>query len=62
MMYQNCKLGAVQSQTDGWGFNILNERNMPLITLTYPTKSEAEIAHGLTAKAITGAAVTPHAA
>jgi hypothetical protein len=37
-------------------------RARPLVTLTYPTKSEAEVAHGLTAKAITGAAVTPHAA
>jgi hypothetical protein len=62
MTHENCKLGRVQSIDDGWGFNILNEHSRPLVALTYPTKAEAEAAHVLMAKAITGAVVTPQRA
>ena len=35
MTYENCKLGAVQSQDGGWGFNVLRERGGPVVTLIY---------------------------
>jgi hypothetical protein len=38
MTYENCKLGAVQSQDGGWGFNVLRERGGPVVTLTYETE------------------------
>ena len=60
MTYENCKLGAVQQQNGGWGFVVSNEYSRPLFSLTYATKAAAEEAHGLMAKVITGAEVTPH--
>ena len=60
MTYENCKLGAVQSQDGGWGFNVLRERGGPVVTLTYETEAKAQEAHDLMAKVITGAAITPH--
>jgi hypothetical protein len=59
MTRTNCKLGAVQSQDDGWGFVVTNEHHRPLVGLTYDTKAEAEEAHGLMAKVIARAVVTP---
>jgi hypothetical protein len=43
-----------------WGFVVSNEYSRPLFSLTYATKAAAEEAHGLMAKVITGAEVTPH--
>jgi hypothetical protein len=60
MTYENCKLEAVQQQNGGWGFVVSNEYSRPLFSLTYATKAAAEEAHGLMAKVITGAEVTPH--
>jgi hypothetical protein len=60
MTYENCKLGAVQQQNGGRGFVVSNEYSRPLFSLTYATKAAAEEAHGLMAKLITGAEVTPH--
>jgi hypothetical protein len=62
MTHENCKLGDVQRVADGWGFNILNKRNRPLVTLAYPTEAEAKWAHGVMARVITGASVTPQPA
>ena len=59
MTYENCKLVAVQSQDGGWGFAVSNEYSRPQFSLTYATKAVAEEAHGLMAKVIPGAAVTP---
>jgi hypothetical protein len=60
MTYENCKLGAVQSQDGGWGFAVSNDRGRPLFSLTYATEAQAKEAHGLMARVITGAEVTPH--
>ena len=59
MTYENCKLGAVQSQDGGWGFNVLRERGGPVVTLTYETEAKAQEAHDLMTKVIAGAAITP---
>ena len=40
MTYENCKLGAVQSQDGGWEFNVLRERGGPVVALTYETESQ----------------------
>jgi hypothetical protein len=60
MAYENCKLGAVQSQDDDWGFNVLRERGSPVVSLSYGTEAEARAAHALMAKVIVGGAITPH--
>jgi hypothetical protein len=33
MMHQNCSLGGIQSQDDGWGFVIRGEGATPLVAL-----------------------------
>jgi hypothetical protein len=45
-----------------WGLGVcrLERIRRPLFSLTYATKAAAEEAHGLMAKVITGAEVTPH--
>ena len=58
MTYENCTLGEVQTQNGGWGFVVRTERGIPLFSLTYKTKAEAEVAHALMAKVIEGASVT----
>jgi hypothetical protein len=55
MTYENCKLGAVQSQDGGWGFNVLRERGGP----AYEAEAKAQEAHDLMTKVIAGAAITP---
>jgi hypothetical protein len=42
MTRKNCRLGAVQSQDDGWRFVVSGERDKPPVTLTYETKAEAD--------------------
>jgi hypothetical protein len=51
-------LGDVQTQDDGWGFVVTNERGLALFSLTYQTKAEAEEAHSLMAVVIKRAAIT----
>lgn len=67
MIHQNCKLGAVQQQGNehgfgGYGFVVTagGQRPIPVVSLTYDTKAKAEEAHGLMAKVIEGAEITPH--
>jgi hypothetical protein len=36
--YKNCMLGDVQTQDDGWGFVVTNERGLALFSLTYQTR------------------------
>jgi hypothetical protein len=60
MTYENCKLGAVQSQDGGRGFNVLRERGGPVVSLSYGTEAEANKARGLMAEVIVGVVVTPH--
>jgi len=63
MAYENCRLGDVDRHTNGWGFNVVSERDgTPLVALSYGTEAEAKEAHSLMAKVIVGAAITPHAA
>jgi hypothetical protein len=38
-------LGAVQSTTDGPGFNIVGVHGRPLVTFSFDTQEEAESAH-----------------
>jgi hypothetical protein len=61
MAYENCRLGAVDRHTNGWGFNVVSERDRkPLVSLSYATEAEAKEAHDLMAKVIVGAGITPH--
>jgi hypothetical protein len=54
-------LGAVQSTTDGPGFNIVGVRGRPLVTFSFDTQEEADAArdamHAIIAKA---KVITPH--
>ena len=59
MSYANCKLGSVQSQDRGWGFNVLRERGGPVVTLTYETEAKAQEAHDLMVKVIAGGRHAP---
>jgi hypothetical protein len=38
------KIGTVVSVTEGWGFNIADERDRPLVAFAYETHGEAEVA------------------
>ena len=38
------KIGTVVSVTEGWGFNITDERDRPLVAFGYETHGEAEVA------------------
>jgi hypothetical protein len=57
MTHENCTVGAVQSQDDGWGFVIINELRVPLVAFTYPSKTYAEVAHNLMVDALKKATV-----
>jgi hypothetical protein len=46
----------VKSTSDGYGFNITNERDEPIITFAYVSEPEAETARFLIERAITDAA------
>jgi hypothetical protein len=54
-------LGAVQSTTDGPGFNIVGVHGRPLVTFSFDTQEEADAArdamHAIVAKA---KVITPH--
>jgi hypothetical protein len=39
MSHKNCTLCAVQRQSDGRGFNVMTEHRVPLVSLTYETRS-----------------------
>ena len=38
------KIGTVARVTEGWGFNITDERGRPLVAFAYETHGEAEVA------------------
>jgi hypothetical protein len=38
------KIGTVASVTEGWGFNITDERGRPLVAFAYETRGEAAVA------------------
>jgi hypothetical protein len=38
------KIGIVASVTEGWGFNITDERDRPLVAFAYETHGEAAVA------------------
>ena len=38
------KVGASASVTEGWGFNITDERGKPLVAFEYETHGEAAVA------------------
>jgi hypothetical protein len=38
------KIGTVASVTEGWGFNITDERGRPLVAFAYETHGEAAVA------------------
>lgn len=46
----------VKSASDGYGFNILNERGAPIVTFAYVDQPEAEMARALIQDAIINAA------
>jgi hypothetical protein len=61
MTYKNCSAGDVLAQDRGWGFVVITageRRPIPLFSLTYKTKAEAEEAHSLMAKVIERAEIT----
>jgi hypothetical protein len=59
--YDNCKTGDVMSLPGGYGFNILSDRNRPLVTLEFSTRDEAKQARDEIAKAVAKAVtITPH--
>ena len=37
------KIGTVARVTEGWGFNITDERGRPLVAFAYETHGEAEV-------------------
>ena len=59
----NCSVGEVQAQDGGWGFVVTTGERcpIPLFSLTYKTKAEAEEAHSLMIKVIEGAEITARA-
>jgi hypothetical protein len=61
MEHKNCTLCTVQRQGGGWGFNVMTEHRVPLVSLTYETEALAKEALSLMAKAIEGAKVASHA-
>ena len=50
--YRNCKTGDGMSVGDGYGFNILSDRNRPVVTLEFSTRDEAKEARDEIAKAV----------
>jgi hypothetical protein len=59
--YSNCRTGDVMSVGGGYGFNIVSDRNRPLITPEFSTRDEARQARDEVAKAAAKAVkITPH--
>jgi mannose-6-phosphate isomerase-like protein (cupin superfamily) len=55
------KAGDVMAVPDGYGFNILSDRNRPLVTLEFSTRDEAKQARDEIAKVVVKAVtITPH--
>lgn len=50
--YRNSKTGDVMSVGDGYGFNIVSDRNRPLVTFEFSTRDEARQARDEIAKAV----------
>lgn len=58
--YRNCKTGDVMAVGDGYGFNIVSDRNRPLVTFELSTRDEAKQARDEIAKAVARAVtITP---
>ena len=60
MTHENCTVGGIQRQNDGWGFVIINKLSKPLVAFTYPSKADAEVAHSLMVDIIKRAGVSPY--
>ena len=50
MSHKNCRLCDVHRQGDGWGFNVMTEHRLPLVSLTYGTEALAKEALSLMAR------------
>ena len=56
--YANCGIGEVHmTGNGGYGFNIVNERDRPLLYIEYPTREEADAARAVIADVLRGAAI-----
>jgi len=52
-IYKNCTVGEVTGVSDsGFGFNILNERGQPILSLAFQTRDDAAQACAEIAKAV----------
>ena len=52
-IYKNCTVGEVTGMSDlGFGFNILNERGQPILSLAFRTRDDAAQARAEIAKAV----------
>jgi hypothetical protein len=52
-IYQNCTVSEVTGVSDlGFGFNILNERAQPILSLSFKTRDDAAQARAEVAKAV----------
>ena len=52
-IYKNCTVGEVTGISDaGFGFNILNERGQPILSLSFRTRDDAAQARAEIAKAV----------
>jgi hypothetical protein len=52
-IYKNCTVGEVTGISDlGFGFNILNERGQPILSLAFRTRDDAAQARAEIAKAV----------
>jgi hypothetical protein len=59
--YSSCRTGEVMSVGDGYGFNIVSDRNRPLVTLEFSTREQARQARDEIAKVVAKAVtITPH--
>jgi hypothetical protein len=51
----NSTVASIQQITEGYGFNMINEKHQPLVTFEYASRIEAEYARTLLAKALENA-------
>jgi hypothetical protein len=52
-IYQNCTVSEVTGVSDlGFGFNILNERAQPILSVSFKTRDDAAQARAEVAKAV----------
>jgi hypothetical protein len=54
------KVAVVQPVTEGFGFNITTETNLPLVSFAYATRADAETAATHAQAAVDKAGADPH--